>query len=167
MKEDKKPGIKCTVCAHPKLKEINKALVAPNPNFSAIARIFDLKRDNVRRHLEKGHVAEKITKAAAAQEALDADDLLKEFQQIQQHQITIFKEARNRKAKGEDGKLKPYPDNKLALEALRDQSKTVEFKGKITGSFKGEKPPGQTPVRELSDEEIERRAREIFAKRCQ
>lgn len=159
-------GLKCSVCAHPKIKEIDKALVGPKPNFSAIARVFGIKRDNVRRHLENGHVIEKIAKAAAAQEALEADDLLKEFETIQKHQMTIFNEARKRKVKikTEQGiKEVVMPDNKLALEALRDQSKTVEFKGKIVGSFKGDKPQGN-PVRDLTDEEIEKRAREILAK---
>lgn len=132
-------GLNCSICAHKRRKEIDKALVGPKPNFSAIARIYSADRGALKRHLEGGHVEEKIKKAADAQEALDADDLLSEFMEVQEQQKIIYKEARNRKAKNEKNEDVPYPDNKLALEALRDRAKTLEFKGKIQGAFKAEK----------------------------
>ena len=136
-------GLNCSICAHNRRKEIDKALVGPKPNFSAIARIYSADRGALKRHLEGGHVEEKIKKAADAQEALDADDLLSEFMEVQTQQKIIYKEARTRKikVKKDDGTIGDIvvPDNKLALEALRDRAKTLEFKGKIQGAFKADK----------------------------
>jgi len=138
-------GPKCTVCAHPQLKEINKALVAPKPNFSAIARIFNLKRDNVRRHLENGHVAEKIAKAAEAQEALDADDLLNEIHETEKITKDIIKAAMGQKkqvrVEGEIIEVES-PDHETALKALARREKQIELKGKVLGAFKENKPNG-------------------------
>ena len=136
-------GLNCSICAHKRRKEIDKALVGQKPNFSAIARIYSADRGALKRHLEGGHVEEKIKKAADAQEALDADDLLSEFMEVQEQQKIIYKEARSRKLKikldGGEIIESVVPDNKLALEALRDRAKTLEFKGKIQGAFKAEK----------------------------
>jgi transposase-like protein len=165
-----KKGPKCTVCAHPKLQEINKALVGPKRNFSAIARIFGLKRDSVRRHLEHGHIAEKITRAAEAQEALEADDLLQEIHETETITKTIITAAMNRKKifKTDDGGKEEVeaPDHETALKALARREKEIELKGKVLGAFKSDKPPGnQYQAGSLPDEEVERRAREILAKR--
>jgi hypothetical protein len=119
-----------------------------------IARTFRVSEDALSRHIKKGHIPHKTKETQSAQDIVEADDLLKEFQTIQGHQKTIFHEER---AEG---------NNRLALEALRDQSKTVELKGKVLGSFIKDKIPDMPPMHELSDEEIEIRAREIFAKRC-
>lgn len=160
-------GRTCSICSHPKRKEIDKALVGPKPNFSAIARIFGVKRDNVRRHLELGHVAEKVAKAVEAQEALDADDLLQEIRETEEITKTIIASAMSRKKKNyETGKDEKSPDHETALKALARREKQIELKGKVLGTFKGEKPQVPTsPASKLSDEEVEKRAREILARR--
>ena len=136
-------GLKCSICAHPKRKEIDKALVGPKPNFSAIARIFGVKRDNLRRHLENGHVAEKIKKAADAQEALDADDLLKEIHETEEITKDIIKAAMGRKKKDRDTEKEVKdPDHETALKALARREKQIELKGKVLGAFKDNKPNG-------------------------
>ncbi len=148
-------GRKCTICDHPKRKEIDKALVTPGVILRGIARQFAVSDDALSRHIKKGHIEEKVTKSARAHEIAEADDLLKEIRTIQNHQKEIFTESRNRtikiKKKGEEEKEVSAPDNKLALEALRDQSKVIELKGKILGAFK-ERPP--TPPTALGFIEI-------------
>jgi len=142
-------GQNCCICAHPKRKEIDKALVAPKPNFSAIARIFDTNRDSVRRHLEGGHVAEKIKKAADAQEALDADDLLKEIRETEKITKDIIKAAMNRKKKvksGDKEKEEKAPDHDTALKALARREKQIELKGKVLGAFKDPAAGAGKPV---------------------
>lgn len=139
-----KKGPKCTVCAHPKLKEINKALVGPNPNFSAIARIYGLHRDNVRRHLEKGHIEEKIQKSAAAQEALEADDLLGEIFEIKKITRYLINQSIRKTIKVEKGGELveiPNPDYnpRLAVPLLARRESQIELQGKIMGPLK-EKP---------------------------
>ena len=123
-------GRKCSICAHESRKKIDKALVAPDANLSGISRIFGVSDDALRNHLKGGHVDAKITKAIRAQEVLEADDLLQELQDIQRHQKTIFEEERANE------------HNKLALEALRDQSRIIELKGRVRGAFKDPKQQG-------------------------
>jgi transposase-like protein len=160
-----------SIAKHPKRKEIDKALVLPGASIRGIARTYRVSEDALSRYVKGGNIEQKIKKAQAAQDIVEADDLLKEIQEIQGHQKVIFKEAREfqRMIKNKDGSTEmiPDPDNKLALEALRDQSKIIELKGKVLGSFIKDNQSGPIvkPTQELSDEEIERRAREILAKR--
>lgn len=140
-------GRNCCICAHPKRKEIDRALVAPKPNFSAIARIYDTNRDSVRRHLEDGHVAEKIKKAADAQEALDADNLLQEIRETEKITKDIIKASMKKgkkKVKTKEGLVEVDipPDHEMAIKALARREKQIELKGKVFGAFKGDKPNG-------------------------
>ena len=140
----------CTICAEKARKKIDAALVLPGASISGIARQFSISPDALTRHVKNGHVSAKIAKAQAAQDIVEADSLLKEIQEIQEHQKTIFKEAREAtrciKRTGQNDEIIPDPDNKLALEALRDQSKIIELKGKVLGSFiKDQKPDDQPP----------------------
>ena len=144
----------CSICKHEARTKIDKALLLPGASLRGIARTFRVSEDALSRHIKKGHIPHKTKEIQAAQDIVEADDLLKEFQIIQGHQQTIFREERANE------------NNRLALEALRDQSKTVELKGKVLGSFIKDKPTEPTTaVREITDEEVERRAREILAKR--
>lgn len=133
-------GLSCSICAHKKRKEIDKALVGEKPNFSAIARIFDADRGALKRHLENGHVAEKIKKAADAQEALEADDLLEEIKETERITKKIIDSAMKRKIYDRDGNLKPA-DHEIALKALARREKQIELKGKVLGAFKDPKSP--------------------------
>ena len=147
----------CSICKLKTRKQIDKALVEPRATIRGVARQFRVSEDALQRHVKGGHIEQKIARAQQAQDIAEADDLLKEIQEIQQHQKTIFQEARARTktVENEEGKeeIIPIPDNKLALEALRDQSKIVELKGKVLGAFNkdsgqgkgGNAPPGTSP----------------------
>jgi len=131
--------MKCSICASSARKRIDAALVKEGATIRGIAATFAVSDDALRRHVKNGHVLQRLAKAQKAQDIVEADTLLQEIQEIHQHQKTIFYEARERTIEGF-----PVPDNKLALEALRDQSKIVELKGKVLGSFikdKEEKAP--------------------------
>lgn len=134
---------KCSICADKARKKIDAALVTEGATIRGIASKFRVSEDALARHVKNGHVLARIAKAQAAQDIVEADSLLNEFNEVQEHQKTIFREARGRKKKDpKTGKKIPNPDNRLALEALRDRSKTIEFKGKILGAFNKDKPPG-------------------------
>jgi transposase-like protein len=124
----------CTICADKARKKIDAALVIEGASISGVARQYGVSRDALTRHVKNGHVIAKLAKAQAAHDIVEADNLLQEIQEIQRHQKTIFGEARARTAQTDEGKV-PNPDNRLALEALRDQSKIIELKGKVLGSF--------------------------------
>jgi transposase-like protein len=142
----------CTICAHKARKKIDAALVLPGASLRGIAATFGISEDALRRHVKNGHVSAKIAQAQQAQDVVEADDLLKEIQEIHGHQKAIFTEARNRTIEG-----CKTPDNKLALEALRDQSKIIELKGKVLGSFikdKEEKPATNPPLITMTPESM-------------
>jgi len=133
---------KCSICADKARKRIDAALVKEGATIRGIANTFRVSEDALARHVKNGHVLARIAKAQKAQDIVEADDLLKEFNEVQQHQITIFEEARKRKKHDpKTGRKILNPDNRLALEALRDRSKTIEFKGKVLGAFNKDKPP--------------------------
>ncbi len=129
----------CSICKLKTRNAIDKALVEPGATIRGVARQFRVSDDALTRHVKAGHIVQKIAKAQQAQDIAEADDLLKEIIEIQQHQKTIFNEARQRTKTIEnevgEKEIINIPDNKLALEALRDQSKIVELKGKVLGSF--------------------------------
>jgi hypothetical protein len=64
----------CSICTHPRLREINKAIISGESN-RAIARQFDTSKDAVARH-RKDHLPGKLVKAANAKERRDAAKLL-------------------------------------------------------------------------------------------
>lgn len=132
--------VQCSICAHKDRRKIDAALVIEGTTVRAIARQFGVGKDALLRHVKNGHVVQKIAKAQQAQDIVEADTLLSEIQEIHKNQKLIFNEARSRKAIGENGEV-PFPDNKLALEALRDQSKIIELKGKVLGAFNKNKNP--------------------------
>jgi hypothetical protein len=142
---------KCSICADKARKKIDAALVMEGATIRGIAAKFRVSEDALARHVKNGHVLERIAKAQKAQDIVEADALLNEILEIQNHQKTIFKEAREFKRiikrKDQPDELIPDPDNKLALEALRDQSKIIELKGKVLGSFVKDttKTPGTSP----------------------
>lgn len=147
-------AVKCTICTHPERLKIDKALVEGSVSIRAIASKWHVGREALRRHVDNGHIKAKIAKVQAAHEAVEADDLLNEIREIEQETKDVIQSAKDDK--------KPY----LVLKAIDTRHKQIELKGKVLGSFKGDKPNGPTSkAREMSDEEIERRARDILDKR--
>ncbi|MCK9593443.1 MAG: hypothetical protein M0Q91_15665 [Methanoregula sp.] len=140
-------GRKCTICEHPERKEIDKECTREGAILRTIAHHFELSESSLKRHVSKGHIIAKIAKAVKAQEIVEADDLLKEIREIEETTKEIIKSATT----GTD--QKPY----LALKAIDTRHKQIELKGKVLGSFKGDKPNG--PIRiikaeDLSDDEL-------------
>lgn len=147
-------GRKCTICEHPKRKEIDKECVRDGAIIRSIARHFDLSHASLSRHVSSGHIAAKITKAVKAQEIVEADNLLNEVQEIQRTTEIIIKSAMDRKQTVEvDGKSKevPKPDHHTALKAIDTRGKQIELKGKILGAFKAEKEQGRAPLEVTHD----------------
>lgn len=64
----------CTVCRHPQRLDIDKALVAPQPNLREIARRYSLKPDALRRHKES-HIPPFVAHAAELVKIDGADQI--------------------------------------------------------------------------------------------
>jgi len=126
-------GRPCIVCAHKQRKEIDKMLVEPNAQYSAISRMFfgsGKQRDALRRHVENGHIIAKIKKVAAAQEALEANDFVGHLQSKRDR----FKEMAAAAQKADD----PH----LELKIYQVEGKYTEMEGKALGVFKEDKSNG-------------------------
>jgi hypothetical protein len=146
---------KCTICENESRHEIDVSLVSPNATLRDIARQYRVSKDALSRHIKGGHIAEKITKAKYAHEALAADNLLN---RIQKFHTRFEKMAKNADSWG---------DPNLELRVYQTQAKYLELEGKATGAFreKMELSGNMNITGQIPDEEVERRAREIFAKR--
>lgn len=122
-------GRKCSICSHEKRNEIDKSLAADGAVLRAISQQFRVSKDALRRHMDNGHIAEKISKATHLQEVREADSLLSQMHKVKEETWVIHKEAREYKAK--DGEAKP--DNDLALKALARLERQIEIECKIVG----------------------------------
>lgn len=139
----------CSICAHKSRNEIDKALAVDGASIRGIARQFRVSEDALSRHVKGGHLIAKIKQAVKAQEVAEADDLLKEIQEIEKTTETIITDAMNRKRtrKTTDGTEEVNaPDHEIALKALARREKQIELKGKVLGSFKGDKIPGAITI---------------------
>lgn len=72
----------CSVCTHPRRVEIDKLLASHREPNRRIAATFGLSEAAVRRHAVGGHIARRVARAAAANEAGRADTLLREAEKL-------------------------------------------------------------------------------------
>ena len=115
---------KCTICQHPKRKEIDKALVSGTASIRNIASQFTISYDALFRHVKNGHIKAKIEKAAIAQEKIEAEDFLTH---IQKRKVRFSEMAKEAKDSGN-----PH----LELKVYQVESKFAEMEGKALGAFR-------------------------------
>jgi hypothetical protein len=149
---------KCTICEHKDRNKIDSALAVNGASLRSVAVRFGLSLSSVKRHVSNGHIAEKIMQAQHVNEVIEADGILEQMQRVKQETWIIHKESRE--AKNRDGN--PDPDNELALKAIARLEKQIELESKVLGVTKD---PNVTVVSQMSDDEIERKAREILERR--
>lgn len=112
----------------------------PSASLRAIAHQFGISRDALQRHVKNGHIAKVLKDVQVAHDIAEADDLLGEIMKIQEEQAKIFEAHKDESPR-------------VALEALRDQSKTIELKGKILGAFSKDKETKGTIVIRIDGED--------------
>jgi hypothetical protein len=81
-------GRRCTVCTHPDAPGINQAMVNRRP-FRNIAQQFGVSVWAALRHHDD-HLPEALTKARAAQEAAQADDLLAQLRALRSKAMALL-----------------------------------------------------------------------------
>lgn len=118
----------CTICQHPKLNEINEALVS-GAAYRDIAGSYGTSKSALDRH--KPHVPAALMKAKEAAEMVQADSLWDKIAQLET-------EARRLGKKAEDA-----GDLRAAMAAVRELVRIVELLAKIQGELK---EPGGTTV---------------------
>jgi hypothetical protein len=112
----------CTICAHAKRPDIDKALVERQP-FRAIARQHSVSKDALIRHHDD-HLPASLVKAQEATEAAQADALLAQVVDLRD------------KALGVLGKAEKSADLRAALSAIREARGCVELLAKLAGQLK-------------------------------
>jgi hypothetical protein len=122
-------GKLCIICAHDKRVEIDKKLVEPKAQYSAISREYfgsTAQRDALRRHKANGHIKQKIAKAADAKIATEADDLLNQVRSLSNRALSILSQAEG------------AGDLRTACSAIREVRSTLELLLKVSGELKGD-----------------------------
>jgi hypothetical protein len=114
----------CTVCAHEDAVLINEALVVQGQSNRAITRQYSLSKDAIRRH--RKHIPELLLKASQAMEVAEADALLDQVRDLQQHALDILDKAE------EAGELR------TALVAISQARGNLELLGKLAGELQQE-----------------------------
>lgn len=118
---------KCTICIHPERTEIEKILVTRAESYRGIARQFDLSQAAVSRHVNDGHIAERLAKVHDEEEALEALDVLRQLRAINSAAGRILQEAMD---KDENG-IRRSP--LMALRAMDRVHRQLELQAKLLG----------------------------------
>ncbi len=115
----------CSICVHPKRKEIDKALTERSASNRRIATQFDVTESAIRGH-KANHLKGRLQKAAERDEQADirnALDVVAQLRAINGASLTILKEARASK------------DGELALKAVDRIQRQIELQAKLIGEL--------------------------------
>lgn len=85
----------CSICTHEKRPEIDSLLVQGSESFRTIAGRFGLTASAVQRHAQS-HIPQALTRAAEAEEATRADDLLSRVKLLEDEAWELLKTAKQR-----------------------------------------------------------------------
>lgn len=84
-------AMKCTVCGHPSILQINESLISGVPN-RRIATQYGLSEASVRRHHDN-HIPATIAKAKEAEIVTHADNLLDDLQHLKSKALSLLNQA--------------------------------------------------------------------------
>jgi hypothetical protein len=112
----------CTVCAHPRREEIDRALVEGVSTAEISGRYRTVGERAVRRH-RSNHLPAKLVMAEKAAEMAEADDLLDQVGDLQRRALAILDRAE------EVGELR------TALSAIREARGNLELLAKLLGEL--------------------------------
>jgi hypothetical protein len=112
----------CTICNHSFCNEINQAIVN-GQTHRAIARRFAVSKAAIQRHA-KNHIPKHLAKAVNAKEIQDADSIVDSIIHLETSTRRIQESAETHK------------DFKIALAAIREQSRLLELKARLLGELR-------------------------------
>lgn len=112
----------CSVCSHRDRHAIDAALVAGTPSLRELGAQYGLGPTALYRH-QQGHLPPHLVKAAAAEEASDADMLLGQCRGLYAKSVGILKSA---EAAG---------DLRTALSGIREARGCLELLAKLLGQL--------------------------------
>jgi len=113
---------KCTVCAHPKVDEINRLLLENKLSAREIGRRYGLSDSAIRRH-KANHLPERLKAAHDFKESLRAADLLDQLRALQEKALGILEAAE------EEG------SQRTALLAIKECRNNLALIGELLGEI--------------------------------
>jgi hypothetical protein len=111
----------CTICTHPDRAALDTALVSGEA-LRGIARRFAVSEDALFRH-RSDHIPAALTKAKDAEQAADADDLLRDVRVLRHKTLTLMLKAEQ------------AGDYRTALAGIREARGCVELLAKLLGEL--------------------------------
>lgn len=114
-------AMKCSVCAHPDLENINRALVSGQSNRSVAAQ-YNLAVTSVRRH-KNNHLPKTLVKAQEVKEIVEADSVMSDVKMLRERGLALLDKA---ESKG---------DVKNTCAALREVRGIIELLAKVNGEI--------------------------------
>ena len=118
----------CSICVHPKRKDIDRALTERSASNRRIATQYGVNESAIRGH-KTNHLKDRLLKAAERDEQADirnALDVVGQLRAINGASLTILKEARATK------------DGDLALKAIDRIHRQIELQAKLIGELQQE-----------------------------
>jgi hypothetical protein len=116
-------GRTCTVCSHKSRDEIELILVNRSSSYRDIARRFAVSKDAVSRHVNQGHIAERLLKVRDEEDVRSALDVTQQLKTINADAVGILRAAR-------DG-----DDPGTALRAIDRIHRQLELQAKLLGDL--------------------------------
>ena len=118
-------GRPCSICVHPKLQEIDRALVEGKQSQRALAREFNITKTAINRHFLH-HLPAELAKSQEAKEVIEADNNIDRLLVLQKEVQKILEAAKEARTWH------------IALEAVREAARLIELSAKIVGELKPE-----------------------------
>jgi len=112
---------KCTICEHPKVEEINKALLETQ-NIAKVAKQYGVNYYPLHRHKES-HLPAELTKAQEAQEVAKADSLLAQVTELRDKALSILDKAEQ------------AGDLRTALQGIKEARGCLELLARLQGEL--------------------------------
>jgi hypothetical protein len=111
---------KCTICEHPKVEEINKALLETQ-NIAKVAEQYGVNYYALYRH--KDHIPAILTQAQEAQEVAKADSLLAQVTELRDKALSILDKAEQ------------AGDLRTALQGIKEARGCLELLARLQGEL--------------------------------
>jgi transposase-like protein len=108
----------CSICIHEKVTEINEAVLS-GKSLAQVAKEFGVSKDALKRHNANDHVPVALVKSSEVMETVQAENLFKRINQLEEEVVSIKKLA------VEQGSIR------LALECIDKQAKLIELYAKM------------------------------------
>lgn len=144
---------KCTICENKKRNEIDISLAVEGASLRSIARQYRVSKDALKRHMDNGHISPAAITVKQIRDIHQTETFQEEHEKIKTDLESQKSQARDEK------------NYRLLLDITKEQIRLHDISGKASGVYREKVEHSgsvDVQVNTMTDEEIERRAREIL-----